>query len=43
MLKRPPKAAVLMDAALKEAYANIGYDSVNGMNDCLVEAILISG
>ena len=41
--KRPPKAAALMAAALKEAYANIGYDGVNKMNDCLIEAILTSG
>ena len=33
---------LLMDAALKEAYVNIGYDGVNEINDCLVEAILIS-
>lgn len=38
--KRPPKAAALMEAALKEAYVNIGYDNVNKMNDCLIEAIL---
>jgi hypothetical protein len=35
--KRPPKAAALMEAALKEASANIGCDSVNEMNDCLIE------
>jgi hypothetical protein len=29
-----------MEAALKEAYVNIGYDDVNKMNDCLIEAIL---
>jgi hypothetical protein len=40
--KRPPKAAALMDAALKEAYVNIGYDGVNKMNECLIDAILAS-
>lgn len=41
--KRPPKAAALMGDALKGVYANIGYDGVNRMNDCLIEAILVSG
>ena len=40
--KRPPKAAALMETALKEAYVNIGYDGVNKMNDCLIETILSS-
>jgi hypothetical protein len=40
--KRPPKAAALMEAALKEVYVNIGYEGVNRMNDCLIEAILSS-
>jgi hypothetical protein len=40
--KRPPKAAALMEAALKEAYVNIGYGGVNKVNDCLIEAILTS-
>jgi hypothetical protein len=40
--KRPPKAATLMEAALKEAYVNIGYGGVNKVNDCLIGAILTS-
>jgi hypothetical protein len=41
--KRPPKSAALMEDALKDAYIHIGCDSVNKMNDCLIEAILASG
>ena len=40
--KRPPKAAALMEDALKEAYTNSGCDSVNEIDNCLIEAILVS-
>jgi hypothetical protein len=40
--KRPPKAVALTEAALKEAYVNIGYGGVNKVNACLLAAILTS-
>jgi len=42
MWKRPPKAAALMESALKEAYTNMGCDSVNEIDKCLIEDILVS-
>ena len=42
MWKRPPKAAALMESALKEAFTNIGCDSVNEIDKCLIEDILVS-
>ena len=42
MWKKPPKAAALMESALKEAYTNMGCNGVNEIDNCLIEDILVS-